>query len=332
MEQVPASILEAFQKKFSNQGSHLTPFHQSEEGSDGVIYRFSGQETLLKICPLNADELGNDRLRFAKRLDFLSFLFEKGVPVVELVPSTEERLFEINEDDHGCWVAYGMKRVQGRTPSPKIWDPDFIEAWGTTLGKLHRATQEYPEWKNTLDSDSGEALLSWESEWKNFYHLSETPEIQEAWQSIYEEMKSFPLRRDVFGMVHNDPHLWNVHWDGYKAILLDFEVANHHWFVNDIAIACQHVLFMLSGGMSQPMHHPERLVDFLRIFLKGYSRENRLPNTWYERLEPFFAYRRLLLYTVMSDWRSSDPELQKSWQGMILSRPDILSGISLSAT
>jgi len=329
MQQVPENILESFQGKYPHPDSKLIPHHLGEEGSDGAIYRFRDRDVLLKICYVGEENNHQDQLRFGKRLDFLSFLCERDVPVVEPIPSLSDRLFETVDGEGGCWVAYAMTYIRGKAPSPKTWNPDFLEAWGGTIGKLHQATREYTQWRNTVDPTTGEELLGWESEWQNFYHLSDEPDIKEGWQRIHEELIALPLQRDNFGLVHNDPHIWNMRWDGSKAILLDFEVANHHWFLNDIAIACQHVLFMLSGGLSQPMHHPGRLGEFLRHFLMGYSREYPLPDEWQAHLEPFYAYRRLLLYTVMAGWRRSDPKLQKSWKKMILERPDILQDLSL---
>jgi Ser/Thr protein kinase RdoA (MazF antagonist) len=84
---------------------------------------------------------------------------------------------------------------------------------------------------------------------------------------------------------------------------------------------------MLSGGLSQPVHHLNRLVDFLSEFLKGYEHENDLPKEWLTHLDLFIAYRRILLYTVMEGWRRSKPELQKSWKAMIIRHPDILGTV-----
>ena len=66
-------------------------------------------------------------------------------------------------------------------------------------------------------------------------------------------LEDLPRTRDCFGFVHNDPHIFNLLADGDAITLLDFDVANHHWFVSDIAIACQSVLFSISGGMERPV-------------------------------------------------------------------------------
>ena len=329
MDHLPVHILEKFQHSYAFLGGGLVPYNLGQEGSDGAIYRFHDQDILLKICYLGPGSRRGDRLRFGKRLDFLAFLFDRGVPVVEPVPLSDGRLFDCVEGESGWWAAYAMKRVLGQTMSPKVWEPVFVQKWGETMGKLHRCTQEYPDWERTGDPETGEDLLSWQWEAAGIRHLMEEPEIKEQWEILCGELQALPVARDCFGLIHNDPHLWNVRWHEGQAILLDFETVNHFWFAYDIATACQHVVAMLAGGLMRPIEHPEWLGDFFGEFLTGYARENYLSRDWLERLEPFFAYRRLLLYTVLPGWWKSNPALQRSWKQMILERPNILEDVRI---
>ena len=80
--------------------------------------------------------------------------------------------------------------------------------------------------------------------------------------------------------------------------------------------------------MSGPVQDRERLLRFLAFFFKGYEREHRLPAEWLDRLDLFIAYRRILLFTVMHGWIQSQPDLHRSWRGMILSRPEVVGALS----
>ena len=327
MQPIPFHVLEAFQEKYFFGGSVLIPFHLGEEGSDGAIYRFKDQNVLFKICFLGQGDRRQEQLRFGKRLDFLYFLFSRGVHVVQPFLSITGRNFEAVEDELGTWVAYAMQKVEGTTMSPKVWEPEFVQKWGQTIGALHRVTQDYPNWERTVDPATGDDLLSWEWELKGFYDLVDEPDIQAQWGLIHEELRTLPVQRDGFGMIHNDPHLWNIRWVEGQAVLLDFETVNHFWFAYDLTTACQHVVAMLSGGLMRPMQHPEWLGDFLREFLVGYRRENDLSEAWLDRLNLFFSYRRLLLYTVLPGWRKANPGLQNAWKKMILERPNIMRDV-----
>lgn len=88
-----------------------------------------------------------------------------------------------------------------------------------------------------MDPATGEDLLSWEWELKGFLHLVDEPDIQEQWGRIHDELCTLPVMRESFGMIHNDPHLWNVRWQQGKAVLLDFETVNHFWFAYDLTTA-----------------------------------------------------------------------------------------------
>ena len=133
-----------------------------------------------------------------------------------------------------------------------------------------------------------------------------------------------PRTREDFGFVHNDPHIFNLLADGDEITLLDFDVANHHWFVSDIAIACQSILFSISGGMERPVSDRAKLLGFLDCFMEGYEREHHLAPEWLDRLDLFIAYRRILLFTAMYGWIQSKPEVLDSWKQMILSQPEMV--------
>ena len=329
MKTFPIKIINTFRDAYQRSQSSLIPFRGGEESSDGILYRFQGedQNRLLKIMFLGAEDPYKALLHFESRLNFLTFLNQNRVSVTEVLPSLNDNYYEKIEDEKGTWVAYVMKRIPGKTMSPKVWDPVFTQNWGKLIGKLHRVTQGYPEWEYCVDPTTSDKYLTWETEWESFHQMCKEPAVKVAWEKIGENLRSLPIQRSSFGFIHNDPHIWNILTDSEKLTLIDFDVANHHWFINDIAIACQHVLMMLSGGLTQPVHHLDRLTSFLNEFLKGYQQENGLSKEWLTHLDLFFAYRRILLYNVMEGWRRSKPELQNSWKAMIINQPEILGNV-----
>ena len=215
--------------------------------------------------------------------------------------------------------------------SPKVWEPEFVRCCGQVMGKLHHVTQTYPDWHHCTDPISGEPYLTWESEWESFHKKIKDRDIRAKWEGIGETLRGLPICRECFGFIHNDPHLWNLRVYGDHVTLLDFDVATHNWFANDIAISCQHVLTMLSGGLSTHLHHPDRLEQFLLVFLEGYFRENALEGNWLPHLEVFFAYRRILSFTFMDKWYRNRPERVMIWKEMIMAQPPLLEGFALGA-
>ncbi len=329
---VPEEILKVFRQAYAGSPSAvLARFGGGFDDSDGTVYRLGdlADERLLKVLHYGQGETRGALLHLTARLQFIDYLSRHGVPVIEPLTSLKNNLYEVVEDNNGCWVAYAMKKVQGQTMSAKVWEPDFVHRWGQVMGKLHRVTQAYPDWHHCTDPENGKPYLTWESEWAAFHDKIKDPDIKARWEDIGVRLCGLPVCRECFGFIHNDPHLWNLRVDGDRVTLLDFDVATHHWFANDIAISCQHVLTMLSGGLSLPLHHPERLEQFLKVFLKGYFRENELDKAWLPQLEVFFAYRRILSFTFMNDWYKARPERVLIWKEMIMAQPPLLAGMSL---
>ena len=109
----------------------------------------------------------------------------------------------------------------------------------------------------------------------------------------------------------------NIIASGTELAVIDFDCAECHFFVNDILLPVQGLLFDVSGGMMNPVSKPEVLRDFYKYFLEGYRTENTLDSFWLKQLGIFLEYRRLLLYTVLQGWLSNDKGADEAFLHMI---------------
>ena len=323
---VPSAALEALARSYGTAASHLTHFGGGREDSDGIVYAYPHGDArrLLKVLVASAADQQQALLCLQERLRFAHFMGQQGARIAFPLPSPLDNLYETCLYEERLWIAYSMEVAPGVTRRSDDWDPGFFRNWGQAIGMLHRLARQYPSWRASLDPATGEAFLTWREEWKGFYNWCQDAEVRQNWVEIRETLDALPVTRPVFGFTHNDPHSWNLLAEGNRITLLDFDVANHHWFVNDIAIACQSVLFALSGGMDRPLTDRDKLLDFIGFFLGGYGREHHLSPEWLDRLDLFIAYRRILLFTVMYGWISSDPGRHDQWKQMILSQPPLV--------
>lgn len=323
---VPKTTLESLAVAYGAQASDLRHFGGGEESSDGIVYAYPYQDTqrLLKIMAISKDSQREGLLCLEGRLQFMRYLGENGAHIVFPQLSPGKNLYETFLGEQHLWVGYSMEIAPGKTRHEKTWDPKFFRQWGATLGTLHRLAQQYSSWQALIDVETGAEYLTWWREWESFYHWIQDEEVQSKWVEIKQHLETLPVTRESFGLIHNDPHIWNLLDDGTQITVLDFDVANHHWFVNDIAIACQHILIFLSGGLNGPVHQRNKLLGFLENFLAGYASENQLPSECLAWLDWFIAYRRILLFTVMNDWVRSNPKLHTTWKRMILSSPAVV--------
>jgi Ser/Thr protein kinase RdoA (MazF antagonist) len=321
---VSPSALQALAQQFDLAPEALTHFGGGREDSDGIVYAYPFQNTrrLLKIMAFPEAEQQRGLFCLDERLRFMHFLGKNGAPVAFPIPSPRGNLYETHLADEKLWVAYGMDLAPGESKPFHTWDETLFRGWGQAIGRMHRLAQQYPSWEASIDRD-GTEYLRWTEEWQGFHDWCQDDEVKQKWVEIGERLKALPRTRSDFGFIHNDPHIANLLADGEHVTMIDFDVANHHWFINDIAIACQSILFSHSGGMERPVQDQARLATFLRCFFEGYERENHLAPFWLEQLDLFIAYRRILLFIVMYGWAQSQPETHASWKTMILTQPAV---------
>ncbi len=322
---VPQPVLESLGGAFGTTSADLRRFGGGSESSDGVVYAYAHRDArrLLKIMALPAEDQRRGLFCLDERLRFMRFLGENGAPIAFPRSSPGGKLYETCAFESHLWVGYCMDVAPGKSMRNDAWDEAFFRDWGQTVGMLHRLARQYPSWKSSVDPDSGQEILTWREEWDIFYNWCQDEDVKLKWVEIRQQLEALPITREVYGFIHNDPHVENLLVDGERITLLDFDVANHHWFVNDIAIACQSVLFSQCGGMERPVKDREKLHRFLGSFVEGYEREHRLAAEWLNRLDLFIAYRRILLFTVMHGWICSKPDMHDAWKQMILSSPEV---------
>ncbi len=307
-------------------------FAGGKQSSDGIVYRFMQNEKilLLKVFNFAGPDVEEQKRSFEARLTLIKYLQDQGVPVVSIVSSPEGNLFEAIYHAGEIWVGYVMQKLSGRSPNPNVWDPALILQWGKVVGQVHRVTQTFPAWLDANHPEIGKGLLSWQTEWASFYKMCQTEWLRSSWLHLKEHLDALDRDQNHFGFIHNDPHIWNLQRVKERVYLLDFDVANHHWCLNDIAIASQHILMLHSGGLHQPLRKPKFLKQFFSAFFEGYRQQNLLDADALVHLDDFIAYRRILLYLVMPGWRRSKPSLNQSWQEMIRKNPPIFERLELS--
>ena len=322
---VPPKVLSKLAGKCGIDGRGLREMSGGREDSDGIIYRPDVDPVLMKVLALPAtDETGLAKL--VERFKIAQFMGKHGVRLVYPRPNPAGETHQSVIWEEHRFVAYLMDYISGANIRQENWRTRFFTDWGKLVGKMHAVTKDYPIWEHaTIKTRSGnKEVFGWQEEWSFFYDWCQDAEVKDAWLSIKERMERLPVNRDCYGFIHNDPHAENLLYDGKHLILIDFDVANCHWFMTDISIALQMTLFTTSGGMERPVNNRRAIPAFLNAFRKGYEEENRLDDFWWQQLDLFINYRRALLYTVMQGWISRNAEANARWKDMILTEPKIV--------
>lgn len=298
------------------------------EDSDGICYSFrqDGRPMAVKILAWKEpeDDFRWTRSRFEERIAFAFFLGEGGAPAVCPVKDREGMLYRHSHDGQHGYVSYLMERVGGKPPEPALWDGKLLGHWGGAVGRMHGLATGYEHWVQSPHSGrDGNPQLGWRNEVRGFTDWCRDPEVKQLWREMETRLEALPVARDSFGFIHNDPHGHNILYDGSTLKVIDFDVANYHWFMTDIAIALQSALFNW-GGFERPVGDGSAVKRFFDGFLAGYEREHHLDSEWLARLDLFVNYRRMLLFTVMQDWLDTKPDAKESWKKMIREEPAVL--------
>ncbi len=325
MIKVPPPVLSALCAAARLTPEDLTYLGGGRIDSDGISYTYhqDGQAYVLKILAFQQNS-PDALLRLEERLKFVHYLGEHGAPIINPLPRQDGSLYAVQPDGEHLFVAYTYQKIEGGSAGRLAWLAPIARPWGMTVGKLHRLAQAYPTWERSPVGDTGRSVLGWREEWQGFYDQCPDWEVKKRWQSIGERLEALPVQRDCFGFIHNDPHAGNILVTPSRIFLLDFDVANYHWFINDIAITLQSLLFGQTGGLDRPLASAEPLRQFLDEFMEGYRWENQLDPFWLSQVDLFIAYRRVLGFIVMQEWLNSKPSHQRAWKAMILDEPPIL--------
>lgn len=297
--------------RFGAPGHDLQYFAGGHEESDGILFLLpdaDGQERLLKIMELPLEEA--QERRTSERLAFICYLGNRGIPIVYPLPSENGALMEKASDGEKRYVGYVMNKHPGILLGHVSGDEQQIafRQWGQAVGKLHKASLQYPLWKCLHEEENIPAekqLLGWQQEWVGFWNWLKDQEVKEQWQLIRSRLEELPVDRDCYGFIHNDPHPYNVLYHEGKAVLMDFDVSNFHWFMTDVAIMIAGALIGVTDWFTRrPTMEQDQLI---RTLLDGYCQEYPITPFWMEKLDLFLSYRRILLFAVFYDQFKQDP-------------------------
>ncbi len=291
------------------------------EDSDGIAYFYqkSGQKKVLKILAVKKPGI-NDLAAMDDRLTFIHYLVECGINIAGPEENSKHRLYETCEDEENIFIAYSMKFCEGKSPAAELLTTDLSWHWGKITGKAHKASKSYPVWKNISGRPSE---YGHQDELNFFFNWCKDDQVKQEWLNMAGHLSALPINRDTHGFIHNDNHQQNIIARDKEITLIDFDVSSCNFFLQDITVPAQGIMFDLSGGMANEVHNKEALQRFFDHFINGYETENHLEDFWLKQIDTFLNYRRLLLFTCMQDYLNFNTELKKNFLSMILSPPEI---------
>lgn len=319
MKPLKDSIRRELAERFGLDDSKLEFLAGGREDSDGIVFTTikDGRKKVFKISQ------ASDEGHVKNILEFAHYLGKCGIRIGSPIQNEHGNIYEVAMDGDNMLIATLMDFIEGMNPDADALqkDSELIYEWGKLTGRMHKAAKEYPIWKNVCTNDD---RFGFEAEIDSFIKMAPNDFIKEKWLEIKEKLLALPINRDSYGFIHNDNHQMNIIAKGSEISVIDFDCAECHFFINDILLPVQGLLFDVTGGMLSPIAKPEVLREFYKHFLKGYHTENQLDSFWFGQLGVFLEYRRLLLYTVLQGWLTNDKDANEAFLNMIKNPCDII--------
>jgi Ser/Thr protein kinase RdoA (MazF antagonist) len=272
------------------------------DGFESFMYEFERDsgEYILRI----GHSIRRSESLIQGEVDWINHLSDGGATVARAVPSESGRLVEhIDDGAGGHFLTTAFVKARGKPPRKAGWAPDFYEAYGSLLGRMHALSKKY------APGDAAWTRPHWHDpimlEVERFLPASDGA-VVERYRDLVAHLKGLSQDAASYGLIHQDAHAGNMFVDEEGTItLFDFDDCTYSWYANDIAI----VLFYAVSTVDDA---PAFTREFMKHFLTGYRRENRLDPVWWNEVPHFLKLREIDLYAVIH--RSFDVEsLDDPW-------------------
>jgi Ser/Thr protein kinase RdoA (MazF antagonist) len=169
---------------------------------------------------------------------------------------------------------------------------------GSYLARLHGHTEThgvpegaaFPRWD--WGWPFGPSAPLW-SEGPSFYSEGEMETFRTAARLVAEDLERLGHGPGVFGVLHRDPKLENLVFEGGRGGAVDFDMSGMGHYMLDVRVF----------RASLERRHPDRLEALWAAFLRGYEAERALPEDHERYLGTFAVMQRVAAVNRRSGWR-----------------------------
>lgn len=257
-------------------------------GSSNYVYRFysNGRRHFLRL----SHEEENSLEKISAEMDYLQYLGENNYPCNQLIMSKSGNFIEIVDTPEGKFYCVVFAGVEGENLDVKEMTIEQIEAWGSSLAKLHILSSKY---------DNGKVKRR---NWKDILEfvkitLDQFPEEKTAMEElkrIEKWLDSLCISQENYGLIHYDFEVDNIFWNKElnSFSVIDFDDSMYHWYVMDIVIALENIIDEGELNITNKSH----------AFLNGYRKIKAINEKLFQEKSRFMRFDNL--YTFARDMRA----------------------------
>lgn len=254
-------------------------------GFNNGVYevKINNKDIILKFYLANQRE----KTLIKGELDWVNFLAQNGMNIAKPIPFDDNSYIkEISRYDHLYYYVL-FEKVTGKFINEESWDERLIEIWGHSMGKMHSLAKSY------VAPTEGKIINWYESDIITEPPATASETILAKWGDYIKKVKDFSTSIDSFGVIHNDLHHQNIYFNNGSVQLFDFDACEYSWFIYDISISLYHAVQVVGSDEGKRL---DFATSFLRNFMNGYVKENKVFDSWIDEIEFFLDYRRIYSY------------------------------------
>lgn len=220
-------------KNYDYREKHLDEMLSHFRISSNAIYPFLTESR--KVCFLRMSPTEEKApAEVESELRFISWLIEKGYPIMKPYPMKNGCLCDVISTRWGTYNVTCFEGVEGDTLEEPDGDCTIAYGYGRTLAELHNLSEEYPyanERKSCFD------LLNEVKE--RFIRYGTPAFLLAALDEVQKELSLLPQTGDVFGLIHYDFEPDNVLYDEESDSfgVIDPDDAIRCWYALDVVRA-----------------------------------------------------------------------------------------------
>lgn len=240
-------------------------------------------------------------------LEWMNYLYERGIPCPKPVVSLAGQLVEVVESGDSYFVACAFEKREGELPPSYKENPTLYQKLGQITGKIHALS------KNYQPSSLAHRRYEWHEnnylrKVKN-YVPTELELVHKRFDQLLQTIQALPKDNNGYGLIHGDISVGNFLVEQGSVSVIDFDECEYSWYMSDIAIALFYATPLPNWGGEVKRLEVAR--HFYDNFMEGYSRENSLESHQLKHLPLLLKLREMLLFSAI--YRSLYPDLMDDW-------------------
>lgn len=257
------------------------------------VYQFQSEDQWKILRITHSSHRSEDQI--IAELDWIEFLFERGVSVARPILSRNQRFTEPFPVRNSYFTAVAFEFAPGQlieNADPDAWNPTLFQNLGRIMGKMHKASRDYnpQKLKEKRSHWYEDDLIQNARQYLPLDQMQAADELEEI-LSQFSQLSTSP---DDYGLIHGDVNPTNFHVDNGKITLFDFDDCSYNWYINDIAVAMP-----LYSSMFKKSDWETRLCEYIVWFMQGYKEENHLNDKWLNLLPICMRLQNLITLVAM---------------------------------